>query len=41
MHLQVACFQRPLAYEAHWLTERTTEADITEVRESVYCCIDC
>lgn len=40
MHLRVARFQRPRAYEAHWLTERTIEADITEVREAVCCCAD-
>lgn len=40
MHLWVARFQRPRAYEAHWLTERTTEADIADVQEPVYR-IDC
>lgn len=31
-HLWVARFQRPQAYEAHWLTERTTETESAPLR---------
>lgn len=41
LFLRVARFHRPRAYEAHWPTERTIEADTREVRELVYFCIDC